>query len=144
MKKLIAALALALAACGGGNDHAANNTGHDHDHFHSHSGETIDLGKGTLGSLTVLAFQKDKPKRGGESQFELKFTGGEVQSDRIQVQIVDADGKRVVWLGLHAMAEAGRFGAHAGLPADAPIGLKLRVSIKDAEPAQVAEFAIKE
>lgn len=145
MRTLLAtiALALALSACGQGeSNQPADNHSHGHDHFHSHAGETISLGKATLGDLGVEAFQKDKPRRGETSYFEIQFSA-EVDVARVQAEILGPDGKRVIWLGLHGMAETGRFGAHAGLPADAPQGLKLRITLKDANPAQ-AEFAIKE
>jgi predicted small lipoprotein YifL len=145
MKTLFAilTLALALSACGQSNPSApADNRSHGHDHFHSHEGETITLGTATLGDLTVEAFQKDKPRRGQTSYFEIQFRG-EVDAARVQAEILGPDGQRVIWLGLHPMAQKGRFGAHAGLPADAPKDLKLRITLKDATPAQ-AEFAIKE
>lgn len=145
MKTLLAilALTLALSACGQSESNTpADNHSHGHDHFHSHEGQTIALGTATLGDLTVEAFQKDKPRRGEISYFEIQFSG-EVDVARVQAEIFGPDGQRVIWLGLHPMAQKGRFGAHAGLPADAPKDLKLRITLKDANPAQ-AEFAIKE
>lgn len=143
MKTMLAilALALALSACGQ-NENQPTAESHGHDHFHSHEGQTIALGAATLGDLGVEAVQKDKPRRGAASYFEIQFSG-EVDVARVQAEIFGPDGRRVIGLGLHPMADKGRFGAHAALPADAPKELKLRISLKDATPAQ-AEFAIKE
>lgn len=145
---LLTALALALAACGNaGND--SNHAPHDnaapgHDHFHSHAGESTELGTGKIGGLDVAVTQKGKPQRGQTLYLEVQFTGGEVDIGRIKAELVDAAGATIVATGFHPMAQAGRFGAHAALPADAPTGLIFRISHRDNEPAKIADFAIKE
>ncbi|MBK9974365.1 MAG: hypothetical protein IPP14_06295 [Planctomycetes bacterium] len=130
MKALITILFLLLvAACGTANQQPPANAGNEpaHDHFHSHAGQAHSLGTQKLGPTDVAATLMDHVNRGGTTQFELQLSDASIKLEDLLVEIVDATGKRVVALGLHGMAKPGQFGAHAGLPADAPKGLKLRV-----------------
>jgi len=142
---IVGLIALTLSACGQSENHAnVANAPQAHDHFHSHEGETIDLGAKSIAALNIAVVQKGKPHRGGTLYLEIHFSGTEIDIGRVVGDIVDAEGTVVVATGFHPMAQKGRYGAHAVLPANAPKGLKFRISHRDIEPAQVAEFAIKE
>lgn len=159
MKTILSVLSLSLllAACGGGgNNEAANNTpandphkDHAHhdgpSHLYSHEGEDIELGSARSGEHTFTATQQGKPNRGGLFVFEVQIEGPAFSLQDLQGEVLDSTGSEVVPIGgFHAMAAKDRYGAHIGLPANAPAGLKLRLRLRRTDPAMSAEFSIKE
>lgn len=142
---ILAILGLTLAACGPGNHPAnehADNHDHAHDHVHSHAGQSISLGKQPVGKFNVEVWLKDKVLRGGTTVLEVKVEGEAFNPVELKIELHDSNGEVIdAKPGMHAMAEAGRFGLHLNIPEGAPRNLTL---VLQTGTGPVGSYQIKE
>ena len=141
----IAMVGFLLVACGPGNHPAnehADNHDHAHDHVHSHAGQSISLGKQPVGKFNVEVWLKDKVQRGGTTVLEVKVEGEAFNPVDLKIELHDPNGEVIdAKPGMHAMAEAGRYGLHLNIPEGAARGLTLVLQTRS---GPVGNYQIKE